>query len=250
MQESQERGGDKADELQVGHETDDADEDAQRHRHGKAQQRETDGKHNAVRQGHQGLAAEVGVHISFHVADHLHGSRTVLVGYEFLPSLRVALVVDKQEEEIEYADERRNDADDDAGRRAQQSPYFGHHLLYDFLNVGLLDELGYLFFAQIGLGQFLQLLRNLLYFIIVVCHVVMGHHLEMAHLVEKGRHDGHSYSRGNTSHKTECQDDAKQARPQPAFHFEESDDGVEHIGEEPGYKERQQYRTQIDDEQV
>ena len=86
-----------------------------------------------------------------------------------------------------------------------------------------------------------------------LAHILLrnGHNIgtEFCRLVDEGRHYKEHHSRGHTKDSDQCCHDADYTVAQPATVLQETHQRIEHIRQQPGDEERQQYGTEVLDEQ-
>ena len=248
LHEGQHDGGDEADELEVGHQVEDADEQAQADGHGEVDDEEPDGEEDAHDEGDERLAAEVGVHAVLHVVAQVLEEGAVGCWEQLYPAFGEAFVVDQDEEHVEEDDEDGEDAGYPAECLDDEVPDLDESRLHGVAHVVLLNELHDVVFVEEALDVGTQVFGDAL-----LAQVLLGYgHDVLADfccLLNDGGHDEHEQSHQGGHDQDEGHGDAEYAVAQSAAVLQEDDQGVDHVGQQPGDGEGQEHGTEVLDEQ-
>ena len=100
LEHRQKGAGDESEGVKIGHEVEDADEDAHADGHGEIDDGEPDAEHDAHAQGHKALPTDVVVEFPGHVLAQVAPERALLHGEDPYPVFREILIVEQNEEHI------------------------------------------------------------------------------------------------------------------------------------------------------
>lgn len=248
LEDAQDEGGDEAEGVQVGHEAEHADEEAEGDGEREADDEESDTEKNAYAERNECLTAEVAVHAFGQVAEEGAEEGLLSLRYELHDAACEFFVVYKDEEKVEQADERRDDADDDAGGLIDHVPHPWCHFLDHTYEVFLVDEFVEVELAHLPVDEFFDLGRYA-FVVAAVFNKFYDTLFEMVGFLDDGGHGEGAETVDDGAHEGEGDEDAQDAGSQMEFVLEKDDNGVEQVGREPCDEERREHGAQVVDEQ-
>ena len=145
FQDGEDDGGDKTEELQVGHHVEGTDEQSQSYCQREVDNQEADAEQDTYAERHESLSAEVAVHALLHVVQQAGDERAVFLRDKVDPSFGNAFVIQQDEDDVEQNQEEREEAEQQVDGFGKQRPYLGYRLFEGiqeaFLSQQLVQEL-------------------------------------------------------------------------------------------------------------
>ena len=244
LEHGKERRGDEGKGVEVRHKVHDAYEDAEAYGHGAVDDAEADAEHYAHAQRHQTLTTDVVVHLALDVAHEHMPEGTVLLGEDFYPVVGEILIVEQYEEHVEQHDAGADDAEHNVGSLAEQGEELGHGGFHRVAEVFAVEEL-----LQLALVLACPLSDELCEVVGVggLLHPPGEHVAKLLKLLYHGRDDEVDNASDDGNDHNHGYDDGNGTNLDVKLVLHKLDGGVEQIGKEPGYEERQQHLTEIVD---
>lgn len=249
LEQGEQDGGHDADDLQVGNEVEHSDEEAKGNGEREVDDEESDAEEHTYTHGDDGLSTKVTVHAFLQVKHHGSDSVSVGFGHQTEKPFGHGFVVVEDEEEIDDADERGDEADDGADAAAEKGEELRHfffeqlrHVLHgegtgDFVEVDVVLDVVFHFGRDGGDGG--------------VGGGVFDHDvLQMPHLRNNGGNDEVAASCDNANDEQEGDEDAEHTRLDTAAILDEGDDRVEEVGDEPCHQKGNEHIAETLDEVI
>ena len=247
LQQGEQHGGHQGYQLQVGDHVQQADEEAEADGHGEIDDEESDAEHHAHEEGHEGLAAEVAVHVHLHVGDDGLHKLAVLGGHELDPAVGDGLIVEQDEEDVEQDDERGEDAHHEADRVVDEAPNLGHEAAQGVAQVLFGEELLQVVGVDVLLDEVLHCAGD--GGVAAALGEVLHEQVLQPHELLYDRGNKENPCRGEQQHDGEHgAQDGHHAVVHPQAVLVELHQRIEEVGHEPGDEEGEQHTAQVVDQ--
>lgn len=237
LEDAQDEGGNEAEGVEVGHEAEHADEEAEGYGEGEADDEEADAEEDAYAERNEGLTAEVAVHALCQVAEEGAEEGFLTFWNEFHDTAGEFFIVCEDKDKVEQADERRDNAYNDAGGLIDHVPHTRSYFFNDADKIFLIDEFVKIEVSHLPVDKFLDLGRYA-FVVAAVFYEFDDAVLEVVGFVDDGGHGEGAKTVDDAAYEGEGDEDTQDARSEMQFVLKKDDDGVEQVGRKPCDEER------------
>lgn len=243
LEECQQNGGQEGDELEIGHQIEQADKQAQTHGKGEVYDEEADAEQYAHKEGNERLAAEIGVHAVLYVLNQRYGKGALAGGNEVGPPVANQLIVEQYKEGIEQDDKASHHTHGYVDGAGDEVPELQQDVLHQLGEVALLGQLRDGVAVYIPFNEAVGIFCDVLVADGLV-HYDVEQAVDLAELLYGGGYHKHQQAGDDREHHKQGRHNAEDAAAKPCLVLQEAHQRIEHIGQQPCHKEWYQHCTE------